>query len=425
MKFLIKNNKVHVCLILFWILFSGFVFAQEKSELNLENDQCFTCHQEDDSLPEDFNKEDIHLKAGLSCSGCHGGDASNEDMDEAMSPENGFVGIPSKSEIPQFCGKCHSNINFMRKYQPRIPSDQVQQYFTSIHGQKLKMGDTKVADCISCHTSHGIFSAKDSRSTVYALNVPNTCNTCHSDAEYMKDYELPINQFNEYSKSVHGIALIENQDTGAPACNDCHGNHGAMPPGISSISHVCGTCHANNMQYFSSSLMKKVFEEEGLHACEECHGYHKVQKTSDRMISTNEESICLDCHDDGDQGYEVAANIYNQLLQVVSTYDSAIVKQRKVQQIGMDDVEISFLLQEGHQSLIQARTLVHTFDPKKIEVKTSEGLKKIQDAHQLSEQQITDYSVRRKGFGIATLFITILVIALFFKIREIEYKQKN
>ena len=422
MKILIKNNKIHWSSTLLWILLTAIVFAQSKFELSLENDQCFTCHQEDDALPEDFNKEDVHLKAGLSCSGCHGGDSTNDDMDEAMSSKKGFVGAPSKSEIPQFCGKCHSNINFMREYQPRIPTDQVNQYYTSIHGQRLKKGDKKVADCTNCHTSHGILSSSDSRSTVHALNVPKTCNTCHGNKEYMSKYNLPTNQFIEYAESVHGKALLEEQDTGAPACNDCHGNHGAMPPGITSISHVCGTCHVNNMQYFLSSRMSKVFEEKKLHACEECHGNHNIHKTSDEMVGTGEKSLCLKCHKDGDKGFKVAANIHNQLSQVVSAYDSAVIEIAEVQRIGMDDVEIGFLLQEGHQSLIQARTLVHTFDSEQVELKTNDGLNSIGKADLLIDQQLRNYDVRRNGFGVATIFITIFVIALYFKIREIEKK---
>ena len=86
----------------------------------------------------------------------------------------------------------------------------------------------------------------------------------------------------------------------------------------------------------------------------------------------------------------------------------------------MDDVEISFLLQEGHQSLIQTRTLVHTFDTEQIKNKTSESLKKIQEARHLAEHQINEFEIRRKGFGVATIFITVLVIALYFKIRNFE-----
>jgi len=90
--------------------------------------------------------------------------------------------------------------------------------------------------------------------------------------------------FEKFSQSVHGKMLLEERDTGSPACNDCHGNHGATPPGVSSISHVCGTCHVNNMQYFTASKMGETFSDQELHACEECHGNHGVQKTSDAMV---------------------------------------------------------------------------------------------------------------------------------------------
>jgi hypothetical protein len=88
----------------------------------------------------------------------------------------------------------------------------------------------------------------------------------------------------------------------------------------------------------------------------------------------------------------------------------------------MNDVEINFLLQDANQSLIEARTLVHTFDPDRVGEKTDVGVQKAKAAIQLAEQEISDYNIRRSGFGIATIFITLLVVALFFKIREIEKK---
>jgi hypothetical protein len=310
----------------------------------------------------------------------------------------------------------------MREYQPRIPIDQVDQYYTSIHGQQHKKGDKNVADCVSCHTGHGILSAKDPRSTVYPLSIPETCNKCHGDAERMRDYKIPTNQYEEFVESVHGIMLLEDHDTGSPACNDCHGNHGAMPPGIKSISHVCGMCHVNNMQYFSESTMGAVFQEQELHACEECHGNHNVQKTFDSMVGVGPESSCMNCHAEGDAGFEAAGQIYEKLEQIVAIYDTAEVQRGEVQRIGMNDVEINFLLQDAHQNLIEARTLVHTFDPESVGEKTDEGILKAKAAIELAKHEISDYNTRRLGFGIASIFITLLVVALFFKIREIEKK---
>jgi len=415
--------KIRGILILgFSILFGmvpGKISAQQDIALP-ENDQCIICHKEMEFLPEDFSANDVHLTAGLSCAGCHGGNPKKEEMEEAMSEKAGFVGVPSKQEIPQFCGKCHSDIKFMREFQPRIPTDQVEQYYTSVHGIKLKKGDNKVADCTSCHTAHSILSAKDSRSTVYPLNVPETCKHCHSDAQYMEPYHIPTDQYQKYAESVHGKLLLEENDTGAPACNDCHGNHGAIPPGVASISHVCGTCHVNNLQYFSKTKMAREFEELQIHACEACHGNHRVMDATDNMVGTGEKAFCIECHEKGDAGYKEAELIHSELENVVAVYDSAKTLQNKVQRIGMDDADINYLLQESHQSLIQARTLVHTFDHEKVGDKTKEGIMKAEDAILLANKEVKDYKVRRLGFSVATMFITILVIALFFKIRQIE-----
>ena len=81
-----------------------------------EEDQCIVCHQELEILPEGYKIYDVHLRNGLSCAGCHGGDPSSDDEDISMSPENGFIGVPSREDIPKFCGKCHSNPEFIRDF---------------------------------------------------------------------------------------------------------------------------------------------------------------------------------------------------------------------------------------------------------------------------------------------------------------------
>jgi len=396
--------------------------GEKEQKRYLENDQCYICHVEEDYLPEHFNDDDVHMQTGLSCAGCHGGDPLSDDGDIAMSEESGFLGSPTKREIPEFCGRCHSNIGFMRRFQPRIATDQVSQYLTSQHGRLLTAGDGKVADCTNCHSSHAVLPANDARSTVHPLNVPATCDRCHGNADYMAGYNIPTNQHAKYVKSVHGIALLENEDTGAPACNDCHGNHGALPPDVESVAQVCGQCHVNNMQYFEASKMAEAFAHENLVGCEECHGNHGVQHTNDEMTGVGPESVCTDCHDDGDNGYAAAQQLHTLLTTLSTLYDVAIEKQEEIQHKGMDDVEIGYLLQEANQSLIQARTLVHTFDPKKVGPKTDEGVVKVEAALTMADETIKDYYFRRRGFGLATLFITLLVVAMALKIRQMERK---
>ncbi|MCX6174855.1 MAG: cytochrome c3 family protein [Ignavibacteriales bacterium] len=403
----------------------GFVLSEKKGDKTKQGtkvDQCFACHKEIENLPKDFTENDIHRHANLSCSSCHGGDPNSDDQDIAMSPSKGFVGTPKRKDIPKFCGKCHSNINIMRVYQPRIATDQVEQYYTSVHGKKLLAGDENVAECSSCHTAHSILPAKDPRSSVYALNVPNTCNKCHGNSTLMKNYNIPVNQLEEYSKSVHGIALLKNKDISAPACNDCHGNHGATPPGLKSISHVCGTCHVSNMEFFNATRMAKAFEEQDFHGCEQCHGNHGVQKPNDEMIGVGKDSKCIDCHTEGDKGFAVSKKIYSSLTQLKNEYDAANAKYLEVRQKGMNDVEIGFQLQDAKQALIQSRTLIHTFDSAKVGDKTKEGIEFSNKASLLAQKEIDDYSTRRNGFAIATLAFLVFVIALYFKIKDKEKK---
>lgn len=416
--------SISIYAVAFSLLF-GFVLVQKKesnTKKEFKEDQCYKCHKEIESLPKDFSENDTHRHANLSCSSCHGGDPNSDDQEIAMSPSKGFVGVPKRKDIPKFCGKCHSNINIMRVFQPRIATDQVEQYYTSIHGKKLLTGDENVAECSSCHTAHSIFPAKDPRSSVYALNVPNTCNKCHGNSAMMKNYKIPVNQLEEYSKSVHGVALLKNKDISAPTCNDCHGNHGAMPPGIKSVSHVCGTCHVTNMEYFNATKISKIFEVQGIHGCEQCHGNHGVQKPNDEMINVGKESKCTECHTEGDEGYKVSQKIYSSLINLKNKYNAANEKYLEVRQKGMNDVEIGFQLKDAKQALIQSRTLIHTFDSSKVSDKTNEGVNFSNKALNLAQNEIDEYYTRRNGFAIATLAFLVFIIALYFKIKEKEKK---
>ncbi len=425
-----KFNKIKMHFILLTIFIVTIALKIDGANLPQvqdfsEENQCIACHRELEILPDDYEIYDVHLRSGLSCAGCHGGDPSSDDEYIAMSPENGFVGVPSREDIPKFCGKCHSNPEFMRDFHPGLATDQVSQYFTSVHGKKFLSGDKKVAICINCHTTHGILASNDPRSSVYPLNVPQTCRKCHSNSVYMKAYPIPSNQYELYAESVHGIALLENKDIGAPACNDCHGNHGATPPGLTSVTFICGSCHVINMEFFRQTRMAQAFEDMQFHGCEQCHGYHAIKKTSDKLVGVNKESFCINCHEDGDTGYEAAKNIKFHILELVSLYDSASTKATDVQIKGMNDIDIGFLLQEGRQNLIESRTLIHTFDLEKVKAKTEKGKKVVNEAIDLAEKEFDKYYTRRRGFAIATVVLVIFAVALFLKIRDIEKTQKS
>ena len=86
----------------------------------------------------------------------------------------------------------------MKLYNPALPVDQVAKYRTSVHGNLNAKGDPNAAECASCHGSHEIQPVKDSRSLVYATNIPSVCANCHSDAKLMAKYKIPTDQYENY-----------------------------------------------------------------------------------------------------------------------------------------------------------------------------------------------------------------------------------
>jgi predicted CXXCH cytochrome family protein len=312
----------------------------------------------------------------------------------------------------------------MKRYSPSLPIDQVSKYKTSIHGNLNAKGDPNAAECVSCHGSHEIQPVKDSRSLVYATNIPSVCANCHSDVKLMAKYKIPTDQHDKYVSSVHGIALLEKGDLSSPSCNDCHGNHGAVPPGVESISKVCGNCHVLNMELFEQSPHKKAFDANDFPECESCHGNHQIIHSTDEMIGTQESAICMECHDkeDNNKGYFVAGEMKN-LIDSLKTQNSDTKKiLDEAIQKGMDVSDASFALKDVRQVLIQSRTSIHTFNMDKFKEQIDTGFTIVNKSKLIGEEAIEEFYYRRIGLGFSTIIVTLLVIGLYIKLKKVEKK---
>jgi len=328
------------------------------------------------------------------------------------------------TKITKLCGSCHSSAEYMKLYNPALPIDQVAKYRTSIHGTLNANGDANAAECASCHGSHEIQPVKDSRSLVYATNIPAVCANCHSDAKLMSNYKIPTDQYENYVNSVHGVALLEKGDLSSPSCNDCHGNHGAVPPGVESISKVCGTCHVLNMELFEKSPHKKAFDENDFPECESCHGNHLIEQATDAMVGTQKPAVCVECHssEDNNKGYIVAGEM-KQLIDSLKTEDAETkVILDEAGQKGMDVSDADFSLKDVRQVLIQSRTTIHAFNLEKFKEQINEGYTIINKAKLSGEEAIDEFYYRRIGLGFSTVIVTLLVIGLYIKLRKVEKK---
>ena len=254
------------------------------------------------------------------------------------------------------------------------------------------------------------------------VSTMQTCGQCHANADYMAEYRIPTSQVDDYMESVHAKALYEGGDVSAPTCNDCHGNHGAAPPGVSSLSAVCGMCHAIEADLFNGSPHKIAFEENDYPMCETCHSNHKIEKPTDGMVGAESPAVCVDCHsaDDGTMGIETASNISGAIGNLVSAHDEADSLLNEAILKGMMTTDEEFRLKDVRQVLIQTRTLVHSFNADSVASKAKEGIEKAEEVKSNSAALIDEYHFRRRGLGLATIFITILVVALYIKIRRVD-----
>lgn len=131
-----------------------------------EVDVCIECHASEKmdvkvrDIPQKWEMS-IHNVYNVSCHDCHGGDPRDPAM--AMSPQRGFVGAPTYSDVPEFCGKCHLGI--------------LKNYLESGHGKALKASG-KGPNCVTCHGSH----KEEQYIQKASIDIINErrCSQCHS-----------------------------------------------------------------------------------------------------------------------------------------------------------------------------------------------------------------------------------------------------
>jgi len=171
------------------------------------------------------------------CVSCHGSHKILSKKDTAS--------MVHYSNIPDTCGKCHSDPEYMKGY--GLPTDQVEKYNKSYHAQVLRgeIPDKNPAlapTCASCHSHSPLLPG--------AVDVPEICGRCHGvTANYFKS-------------SPHYVALNE---VGAPKCIDCHGNHEIPFPSVEMFSTDekghCGSCHDEDSVGYKTGIQIKALLE--------------------------------------------------------------------------------------------------------------------------------------------------------------------
>lgn len=250
------------------------------------NFACTVCHQDQATYP--------HVDSGNNgnCAVCHWQVAGN-----TTPPPQIFVSTDQDKramvlDMNNTCQKCHAN--------------EFTATANSVHAKIMAQGNPYAPVCVDCHGSHNIPILNGSRTA-----VPQICSKCHT-AEYT-----------QYISSVHGTALMNQNNPDVPTCADCHGYHDVTGPSDASFRAdsitVCADCHSDKAMMDKYGISTDVLSTylDSFHGrtvdffrksdevqvptatCYDCHGAHNIRSPDDPLSSvypTNLQVTCSQCH---------------------------------------------------------------------------------------------------------------------------------
>jgi len=380
-------------------------------------------------------REDIH-RTVLTCTSCHGGDpTAQRDKEKSHSKEAGFVGTPARREIPGLCGSCHADPKRMAFY--GLSTDELALYKTSLHGKAvLEQGEERAAVCSDCHHAHGILPKDDRRAPTAAINQPATCGRCHLDSELMQSVGLPYDSISRFPTSVHGHVLLDEDARGAPSCVDCHGAHGAAPPGVHEVVQVCSQCHESTADAYRSSPHNKssdmtcrachTEEEQGEFdrtGCAVCHGAHAIDVPDESMYIGDEPGHCGHCHRDPGPAQDYARTILEGKRSLRETMERTRTEAEALKGRGLFLENEASFLRESQRALVTARVKAHTLDKGAMERHFEDGLRRQERTRELIEKKQRVLRDRLIVLGGVSFVLLLLLGLLGVKLAELRRLQ--
>ncbi len=265
------------------------------------NEACLVCHANPDlnlTLPNgetlslyispDSLQQSIHEQIGIECQGCH------PEIETYPHPDIEYKNPRELSRALYLsCQVCHE-----ANYDKTLDS---------MHAQVAEAGNLDAPICTDCHGVHDIRPPDEPRA-----RISETCDQCHTSI------------FTEYKDSIHGEALLIEDNADVPACTDCHGVHNIQDPRTAlfriETPELCAGCHADPQLMAKYGLSEDVYRLYRLSwhgvdvsvyktnwpsiwhesaICTDCHGVHNIRKTEDPQSKVNQANLlktCQECH---------------------------------------------------------------------------------------------------------------------------------
>jgi hypothetical protein len=250
---------------------SGQGGASAGRDLSLSNDACLACHGDPSASVTLGDGTTLSLyvgtkalagsvHAGLACTDCH------NDITTVPHPTRTF---PNRRALSiayyQVCKQCHF--------------DEYSRLLDGMHYAALAKGNQNAPTCVDCHGSHAI-----SLPAVPRTRISESCAQCHGRIAA------------QYSKSVHGKALIQHGNSDVPVCTDCHHAHDNFNPRSASwhldIPQLCAGCHGNQQMMAKYGISTEVLTT----YVNDFHGMTASLERSEKVRPRTLTATCTDCH---------------------------------------------------------------------------------------------------------------------------------
>jgi predicted CXXCH cytochrome family protein len=176
---------------------------------------------------------------------------------------------------------------------------------------------------------------------------------------------------------------------------------------------------------FDDSPHHAAFEAMDLPACVACHGNHKVLRPQAELLGVGEGAICLDCHSEGDEGYQTAAAMKQRLDKVRAALDDSQALLDRAEESGMEVSEARLQWNDAHEQLIKARVQVHAFNLEPVDEAVNEGIKLAAGSHEKGEAAMEERDYRRMGLAVALLAIALTMAGLWMAVKYVDSRSRE
>ncbi len=275
---------------------------------------CVDCHQ-----PHKARK--VFYDQGMAdsdCMKCH----ANQGLKSSKDGHSMFVDIAEAKDSRHnkvACSQCHSTVNPSKLRPCESITKKVEcaschaavgeEYKLSTHGKLFAKNDENAPICSECHGTHHILGRRDSRSPIFATNIPKLCAQCHRPGQVaaQRIKNKADNIIEEYRESVHGKGLLKSGLTVTAKCTDCHTAHRELPSSdaLSSINPkniaaTCGNCHSGIEEKFAKSIHSPDITktDKKLPKCNDCHSSHTITRTDGDNFKLGVMTMCGKCHEE-------------------------------------------------------------------------------------------------------------------------------